>query len=122
MQRERLGARLAIRHLVENPPIGELHSITQPGVGLPTEYLLDQRIVRVSAIHTLRSSEVVSASNRKPGDILHDVNQVIDRDELTASQVDGIHEVALHQHLRPTDAIGDELERSSLLARAPDLD
>ena len=113
---------LAGDHLVVDPSVGLLHAVAEPGRGFPTEHFLDERVVGVAAVHALRGLQVVGALELDAGDVLDDVDELVDGDELAAADVDGFDEIAVGEHLRALEAVVDVHERTGLVAVAPDLD
>jgi hypothetical protein len=122
MEAADLLAALARDHLVVDPPVGLLHADPQLGVRLPAEHALDQCVVGVAAIDPLRRVQLVGPLQLDPGDLLHDVHQLVDGHQLAAPDVDRLHVVAVGQHLGALQAVVDVHERTGLLAVAPDLD
>src|SRR5439155_26938092 len=56
------------------------------------------------------------------GDFLHNVHELIDRDELAASQIEWIDVITLHNHLRALHAIVYPHKTARLFSIAPDFD
>src|SRR5205085_5279675 len=55
-------------------------------------------------------------------DVLHDVDQLIYRDQVAAAKIQRLDKVAVHDHLRAFHAIVDPLKTASLFTVAPDFD
>ena len=68
--------------LVVDPLVGLLQAVPQPGVGFPTEDLLDQGVIAVSAVHALGGAQVVVALQFDAADLLGDVDELVDRHAL----------------------------------------
>src|SRR5882762_8006674 len=109
-------------HLVVNPPVGLLETVAQRDRRRPSELLLDQRVVAAAAAHTLGRVEIVPAPELRAGDAFDDVDELIDRHELVAADVDRIADVAVHEGASAVDAVVDVHETSRLLSVAPDFD
>src|SRR5258708_2449418 len=68
----------ARQHLIPDPGVSRRHASIQPDLGLPTQHLLAQSVVRSSAANTNRPLGVVDADNLA-GDLADHVDEVIDR-------------------------------------------
>src|SRR6267143_2956770 len=71
-------ASFASHMLVVNPPISFLKTQPQGRIRLPVEIFLDQSVVAVSAVHTLRRGEIVFALEFDPRNLLGEIDQLID--------------------------------------------
>ena len=109
-------------HFIMNPAISAFESVAQTCGRFPVENLLDQRVVAVAAVHAFGRGEIVTAFQFHPGDLFHDVDQLIDRDQLAAAEIERLDEIAVHDHLRSLHAIVDLHEAARLMAVAPDFD
>ena len=96
-----LGVRLrrTLYHFIMNPAISAFESIAQLYRRFPAENFLDQRVIAVAAVHAFRRIEIVIPLQFHPGDIFHDVDQLIDRNEFAAAEVERLDEIAVHDHL-----------------------
>src|SRR6266567_8799507 len=121
-QHARLLLRLALDHLAVNPLISFLQPVAEPNAGSPSQILPDQRIVAIAAIDPLGRLQIVSAFELDARDVLHDVNQPVDRDNLAAAQVYRLADVAGHDCLGAAQAIIDVHKTARLLAAPPNLD
>jgi len=70
-------------HLLVNPAVGFLHAVAQPRVRFPAEIFFDQRIIAVTAVDTFGRRKIVAPFQFNLGDVFHDVDELIDRDEFT---------------------------------------
>src|SRR5438270_4850100 len=77
--------RPAAHHLIVNPPVRLLQPIGQARAWLPVQQLLNQRVIRVAPIHSLGRREVVAALELQAGDLLDDVDELIDRDQFAGA-------------------------------------
>src|SRR5262245_52243020 len=93
--------------LVVNPAIRLLHPVAKPGVGLPAEDLLDEGVVGVATIDALGSRQVVLALELDLGDLLDDVDQLVDADQLARAEVDRLDPVAVGDLVDALDAVRD---------------
>ncbi len=89
---------------------------------LPTQALLDQCVVAAPSAHALWGGEVIAAIQLDARDLLDDVDQLVDRDQLTAAEIDRRDDVARHDRLGSEHAVVDVGEAARLLTVAPDLD
>src|SRR3954452_23145509 len=93
------------RELVVDPRVRPLHALRERGARLPVEPLLDARVVGVPTADALRRIEVVAAVQPNPGDLLDDVDQLVDRHELGGAEVDRVDDVARHDPGGPEQAV-----------------
>src|SRR5207245_2994505 len=105
--RARLGAGIAVNHLVIDPAVGLLEAVAKAGVGLPAEDLFDEGVVGVAAVDALGGREVVVAFELDAADLLDDIDELIDADHFAGADIDWLDEVAPSEHLRALEAIGD---------------
>ena len=71
----------------------------------------------------LRGIEVVVSLELHPGDLLDDIDQLIDGDQFVAAEIERLDDVTLgHEHDRAPGAVVDVHEAARLFAVAPDLD
>ena len=66
--------------------------------------------------------ELVAALQRDSRDAFDDVDQLVDRDQLIAADVERLIDLTVHQPERALEAVVDVGEATRLLAVAPDLD
>src|SRR5690606_24789265 len=66
--------------------------------------------------------QVVAPPELHAGDLLDDVDELVDGDQLAAADVERLVHVAAGEAQGPLDAVVDEHEAARLLAVAPDLD
>src|SRR5262249_31759820 len=90
--------------------------------GGPPELLLDERIVAAATADAPRGVEIESTLQPDSGKPLDEVDQLVDRDDLVAADVDRFDDVAPHEGQRAGHAVVDVREGPRLLAVAPDLD
>src|SRR4051812_1420041 len=86
-------------HLVIDPGIGLGEPISEGDGWLPAVDLADQGVVGVAAPDALRSIELVVALTADAGDLLDDVDELVDRDQLGAAQIDRLGAVTPEDHL-----------------------
>ena len=91
-------------------------------IRLPVKGLLNHGVVAIPAIHSLRGREIVVPFDLDAGDVLNDLNELIDRDQFAAAQIDRIDNVAAHDHLDALQAVIDVHEAASPGAITPDFD
>ena len=77
-------------HFFFDPLVGLGHARAQVDFRLPAEHALDQRVVAVAAADALGSIEIVVPLDLDPGNLLHDIHQLVDGDEFAPAQVEGI--------------------------------
>src|SRR4051794_13701084 len=102
--------------LVEDPSVGLLQAVTQRGRWLPPVAALHDRVVAVAATNALRRVELVLALDGDPGDLLDDVDHLVDGDELAGTQVDGVEIRPRGDHADALQAVIDVHETTGLLA------
>src|SRR6185295_10540862 len=78
-----------------NPGVGLGHAVTQTDRRFPAQVFLDLGVVAVAAVHALGSAQVVGPLQLDAGDVLGDVDQLVDRHELTRAQIDRFQNVAV---------------------------
>src|SRR5437764_6820240 len=110
------------RDLVINPSVGLLEPVVEAGAGLPVQPLADHRVITVASPHALRGEDVVAANQADSGDLLDDVDELVDRDHLAGAKVDRLVDVAGHDLQRALDAVVDVHEAPGLPSIPPDLD
>src|SRR4051812_7656955 len=108
-------------HLVVDPGIGAFHSALEARAGCPSEAASNERVVAAAAVHALRRGEVVPTFHPDACEALDEVDQLVDGHGLVTPDVDGLGDVAVHEAIRPLDAIVDVQEGTRLLAIAPDV-
>src|SRR5688500_14796797 len=111
-----------LRHFAVDPAVRFFHPVAQRNRRRPTELALDQRVIAIAAADALRRIELVPALELDARDLLHDVDESIDRHQLVASQIERVGDVACHDRVRAKEAIVDVHEAARLFAVAPDLD
>src|SRR5207249_9147133 len=114
--------RCGASHLVVDPGIGLLHTIAKSRIRLPAKQLPDQRIVTVAPVDTPGRTQVVTASQLDARDRFDDIDELVDGYLFTAADVDRFRDAAVHQHLRPLEAVVDVHKTARLVAVAPNLD
>src|SRR5438093_3169458 len=111
-----------ILHSIVDPSVSPLEPFLERYIGFPTEPLPDQSVVAVPPPNALRRTRVVAALKLDSGYVLHDPDQLVDGHELGAADIERLDHIALHEKVRPVDAIVDKREAARLLTVAPDLD
>src|SRR5438094_7383577 len=111
--------RYAFGHLGVNPAIGLFHSCAQGDRWRPAEALLDERVVAVAAADALGRVQLVPALQAYAGDFLDDIDELVDGDQLVASEVQRLRHVARHDAPCTGEAVIDVHEAASLPAVAP---
>ena len=86
--------------LVVDPGVRLLEPGGERRARLPAESLADERVVGVAAAHALGRIEVVAPLEPHAGDLLDDVDELVDRHELGGAEVDRLVDVALHDPCR----------------------
>jgi hypothetical protein len=108
--------------LVVNPGIRFFHTGAQWDRWFPVEHFPNQSVVTVTAIYAFWRIEVVAAFQLDPGDVLYNVDQLIDGHLLRAAEIDWkIYRSAVHDVLNPLDAVIDVHETPRLLSAPPNL-
>jgi L-fucose mutarotase/ribose pyranase (RbsD/FucU family) len=79
-------------------------------LGSQPDSFFDQRIVAIASHDASRRFQAMSAVEFNPCDLFHNVHKLIDRNELTATDVNGVDDVAVHERLRALHAIVDPRE------------
>lgn len=115
-------APVAGNHLAVNPTVGFLDPHLELRVRFPSKNRLDQRVVRVPAVAPLGRVQLLGSLELDAGDLLDDVNQLVDRHQLARCDVDRLCEVAVRRHLGPLWVVVDVHERPLLPAVALGLD
>src|SRR5579871_2061410 len=111
----------AADQLVVHPLVRLLEAILKRDRRLPPQDLLDAGVVTIPTAHALRSTEIVDTLQLDAGDVLNDVDELVDTDEPAAAQIEGVSIAALHDAERAVHAVIDIHEAPRLLAIAPDL-
>lgn len=109
-------------YLLGNPIVSLFKSIPQHRIGLPSHQLLDERVVTAPTPHPLGGAKVVFPLQPYPGNVFRDVDQLVHRDHLRASQVERLADVALHNLSRSIDAVVDGHKAPGLLTIPQNLD
>src|SRR5205823_4939879 len=109
------------RHLLVNPAVGLLHAVPQADGRRPAELLINKCIVAAAAANAFGRVHLVAPLDPDPSDVLHHVDQLINRDQLVAADVDWLADVAGHQRARAVHTIVDIGEAPRLLAVPPHL-
>src|SRR5260370_19964120 len=76
----------------------------------------------VRAIHTFGRAEVVIALQLDSGNFLREIDQLIYRHRLTRSEIDLLQHFRIHDQIDAYQAVINEHEATSLIARSPDID
>src|SRR5581483_1535861 len=111
-----------LAHLIVNPAVGLLHSVPEFRGGFPAKKLFDERIVAVAAFDSLGRTQVVTPLELDSRDVLHHVDQLVDRNQLAAAKVERFENIARQDRLRPMNAVIDIHETARLMAVSPNLD
>src|SRR5215471_3104443 len=109
-------------YLIVNPAIRTLQTITQTRRWFPSKNFLNQGVVAVAAVHAFRRGRVVIPFQLQTGDVLDNIDELINRDELTAAKIQRFCIIAVHDYLRASYAIVDPLKAAGLFSIAPNLD
>ena len=87
--------------LIVDPSIGLFHSVAR-NAGRPAEPCLDQRVVAIPAMNALRCIEIVFTLELDAGDLFGDVDQLIDRYQFVAADVERFVDVMCRSICVPT--------------------
>merc|ERR1711871_290807 len=112
--------RLVLCHLLLNPEVGLLETLSQVLGWSPSEQLLDLGVVGVTATNTLWARDVL---NRKVLllEAADECHHVVHGDHLVGAKVEGLLNVGCHQAEDALHTVVDEAERACLLAISPHL-
>src|ERR1700758_4350391 len=100
-------SRYTCQHLTLNPLVGLAHTVLQANGRLPSQIIQDLCVVAVAAIDSFGSIEFVLALELYAGNLFHDVDKLVDRDEFAAAEVDRLTDVTLKNGLRAFRAVID---------------
>src|SRR2546421_2852776 len=73
-------------HLIVDPAIGALQTITQTRRRFPVKNFPNQCVVAVASVYAFRRGEIVTPLEFQPRDVFHQIDQLIDRNELVAAK------------------------------------
>src|SRR5947209_5515972 len=79
-----LSDRGARSHLVVDPGVGLLEPVVQADTRLPAETPENHSVVAGPTAHSHGSVKVIATENLDTGDLLNDVNKLVDRHKLAA--------------------------------------
>ena len=100
--------------LIVDPAIGPFEASAQRGVRLPMQILPDEGVVAVAAIDALRRAEIVVALQFDACKFLGEINELVDRDGLARTQIDGLHDFRVHHEVDALQAVIDIHETAGL--------
>jgi len=117
-------AGLARQVLLFDPGIGLGQPVVEGRGGLPAEHVQDHRIVAVAPGHAARGVELVLALQLHSGELLGQIDELVDRDQFARAQIDrrGNQPLAVGDHLDAAHAVVHIHEAARLRAVAPDFD
>src|SRR5690348_2776015 len=96
-----------LEKLIVDPAIRALEPDRERDRRLPAQIATNEGVVAVPAAHALRSVQAISAPQRHPCNLLHEINQVVDGHQLTAAEIDGLPNLTLHDGEGAEQAIID---------------
>src|SRR6185437_12669202 len=111
-----------LNKLLFDPAIGLLHSLAKTDSRLPSETVENHRVVAVTAVYTFRSIKIISSLKANAGDLLHYVDKAVNGHQFAGTQIDGLCDIAVHDHLRSLYTVVDIHKTSCLLSVSPDVD
>ena len=85
------------------------------------KYTLNHAVITISPVHSPGCRQIIGALKLDARDLLNDVDQLINRDQLAATQINRVNELAVENHFCPFDAVVDVHEAACLISITPDL-
>src|SRR5271166_1402059 len=107
-------------HLIVDPTVGFFHSVPQLRGRLPMKYAPNHTVIAISPVHSPGCRQIIGALKLYACDLLNDVDQLINRDQLVATQVYRVNKIAVEDHLGPFNAVVDVHEAACLVSVTPD--
>src|SRR3954468_10514200 len=101
-------------HLLVDPAVGLFHAVPEADRRRPSELFLDERVLAAAPAHAFWRAQVVTPLQFHAGDLFDDVDQLVDRDELVAADVNRFADLARQQRTGAVEAVVDVHEAAGL--------